>query len=103
LVLNLEYTPPDAPLMAQVLREAPQLRHLTFCVMGRADALRVLSEEFTSEPTFAELVHPKLRHFTVTTVFRQEGALPGVSGLRLRERLFPRLRRLTVDDEEYPV
>jgi hypothetical protein len=104
LTLRLGRTPPEAACMAQVLREAPQLRQLTFYVQARDHARWVLSEEFTSEPAFAGLVHPKLRHVAVTSMYREGGGpVPDVCGMRLRQRHFPRLRRLTMDDEEHPV
>jgi hypothetical protein len=104
LILRFEDTPPDAAFMARVLRAAPQLRQLTFYVMDRAHALRVLSDESASEPAFAELVHPKLRDVVVTSMFhRARGPVLGECGVRLRQRHFPRLRRLTVDNEEHPV
>jgi hypothetical protein len=90
--------------MARLLREASQLRQLTFYVQARADADFVLSEEFTSEPAFARLVHYGLRHIAIGSMFLPLARpLPGIWGMRLRQRLFPRLRRLSADDEEYPV
>jgi hypothetical protein len=104
LSLRFEDTPPEAAFMAQLLRAAPQLRQLTFYVQARDHALRVLSEESTSEPAFVGLVHSMLRHVVVTSMFHQaRGAVLGECGVRLRQRLFPRLRRLTVDNEEHPV
>jgi hypothetical protein len=87
--------------MARLLREAPQVRQLTFYVQARDHARWVLSEESASGPAFAGLV-PKLRHVVVTSIFREGGGpVPGVCGMR--QRHFPRLRRLTMDDEEHPV
>jgi hypothetical protein len=104
LTLNVEWTPPEATSVAQLLREAPQLRHLTFYMRTRDHARWVLSEEFTSEPAFAGLIHPRLRHIAVTCMqWKAGGPVPGVCGVRLRQRHFPRLRRLTVDGAEYPV
>jgi hypothetical protein len=98
------WTPPEAAVIARLLRAAPHLRQLTFYVMARAHAVWVLSGELTSEPAFAGLVHPRLRHVAVMSMFLQaDGPVSGVCGARLRERHFPRLRRLTMDDEEYPV
>jgi hypothetical protein len=48
--------------------------------------------------------HLQLRHLAVTSEESSlEVPLPGGCGVRLRQRHFPRLRRLTVGDTEYPV
>jgi hypothetical protein len=99
LTLKLGRKPPEAAFMARLLREAPHLRQLTCCVRVRAAARWVLSEEFTSEPALAEMVHLKLRHVAVACMLVQAGGpVRGVCGVRLRQRHFPHL-----DDEEYPV
>jgi hypothetical protein len=91
---------PDAAFMARLLCAAPCLRQLTFYVRESAHARRLLSDELA----FAGLAHPRLRHVAFT---RADSALdvpvPSGCGVRLRQRHFPRLRRLTVDGEEYPV
>jgi hypothetical protein len=101
LTLRLGGTPPEAAFMAGLLRQAPQLRQLAFYVQSRAHARWVLSEEFTSEPAFAGLVH--LRHVAISSEHPLCLPVPDGYGVRLRQRHFPNLRRLTVGDEEYPV
>jgi hypothetical protein len=106
LTLRFEDSPPDAATLARLLRAAPHLRRLTVSA-DNPDYVRWALEdeddfEFTNspEPPFAGLTHPRLRHFAIS------GDVPDVPdgcGVRLRERFFPRLRRLTVDEEEYPV
>jgi hypothetical protein len=101
LTLRLEgETSPEAAFMAQLLRGAPHLRRLTFHTYGWAHLSWVLSDEFTSEQG---LVHPRLRHVAFTSECVLDGSSPGGCGARLRQRHFPRLRRLTVAEEEYPV
>jgi hypothetical protein len=109
LTLKLEDMPPDAACMARLLRAAPQLRQLTIAVFYREHALVVFSDEFISEPAFTGLVHPRLRHVafsdkeaTCNDYRTADMPVPFRCGIRLR-RHFPRLRRLTVGDEEYPV
>jgi hypothetical protein len=52
-------------------------------------------------------MHPRLRHVAVTSMFREAGGpVRGVCGVLLRQRHFPRLRRLIAGAEsgvEYPV
>jgi hypothetical protein len=104
LALRLGGTPPEAAFMARLMRAAPQLRQLTFYVMDRVHALRVLSEESACEPAWAGLVHPRLRRIVVISLFRRTHSLVSRDcGVPLRQRHFPRLRRLTVDGEEFPV
>jgi hypothetical protein len=104
LTLKLEDTPPETTFMARLLRAAPQLRQLTFEVLVRDHALWALSDESTPKSAFAGLVHPKLRHIDVTSVYLPVHVhVSDGCGERLRHRHFPRLRRLTVNDAEYPV
>jgi hypothetical protein len=102
LTHRLGRTPPDAASTAKLLRTAPHLRKWTLDMFA-CDPTHgwPLSEQFTSEPAFAGLVHPKLRHVVATFMFQQ--VVPAKCGVRLRQRHFPRLRRLTVDEEEYPM
>jgi hypothetical protein len=101
LTLRLEgETPPETDLIAQLLRGAPHLRRLTFHADDWAHLRWVLSGEFTSE---SGLVHPRLRHVAFTSECVLDVSVLSDCGVRLRERHFPGLRRLTVDDEEYPV
>jgi hypothetical protein len=93
----------DAAFMARLLRVAPQLRQLTFHLDYPQDVQWVLSEAFTPKRSFRG-VHLQLRHLAVTSEYSDlDVRVPGGCGVRLRQRHFPRLRRLTVDDEEYPV
>jgi hypothetical protein len=95
--------------MTRLLREAPQLRQLTVDVFGTKDALWVLSDALIPEPpftgpAFVGLAHPRLRHLALTsTTYPLDVSVPRGCGARLRRRHFPRLRRLTVEDEDYPV
>jgi hypothetical protein len=68
-------------------------------------ALWVLSDASAPEElTFAGVAHPSLRHVAIINQYPpQDEPLPSDCGARLRQRYFPRLRRLTVYDEEYPV
>jgi hypothetical protein len=103
LTLRIDRTRPEAAFMARLLREAPLLRRWTFHAYDREDVLWGMSE-FTSKSAFAGLAHPKLRRIAVTSLyFQARGPAPSDCGVRLRQHHFPRLRRLTVDDLEYPV
>jgi hypothetical protein len=100
LTLRFEETDPVAATLARLLRAAPHLRQLTFNVDSR-DRLRwVLSEGLS--PVFAGLVHPRLRHVAIIGQRPPLDVSDGC-GVRLREHHFPRLRRLTVAEEEHPV
>jgi hypothetical protein len=104
LTLRRGMMPPEATSMARLLRLAPRLRQFTFDARRCQHALWVLSDAFTPEPPFVGLVHPRLRHFVVINWERHvDVPVPRGCGARLRQRHFPRLRRLTVDDEDYPV
>jgi hypothetical protein len=107
LTVRLGIQPPLTASMAWLLREAPQLRQLTFRVFRTEHTVWVLSHEAPSESAFAGLVHPRLRHVVVSCEHSESNHVdvpaPGGCGARLRQQHFPRLRRLTVDDEEYPV
>jgi hypothetical protein len=99
LTVGLGRTLPDAALLARLLRAAPHLQQLAFCVYVWEHALWVLSDEFTPE-----LVHPRLQRVAVFGKNSSPtGPVPSGCGVRLRQRHFPRLRRLTVYDEAYPV
>jgi hypothetical protein len=102
LTLRLGEKPPDAAFMSWLLRAAPQLRQFTFDVYRHDHVRWILSDEFTPEPAFAGLAHLRLRHIAVIGVSFAPGE-PAPDGVRLRQRHFPRLRRLTVDGEEQPV
>jgi hypothetical protein len=94
--------------MARMLRAAPQLRKLTFdvCEYWSVEALWVLRGACTLDAVFAGLFHLRLRHVAIglyPTGYRREVPVPDGCGVRLRQRHFPRLRRLIANDEEYPV
>jgi hypothetical protein len=106
LTLSFRSLPPDAMFVAQTLRAAPQLRRLTFdgvlIFRGRWGSLK----DFFTEPAFAGLNHPRLRHIVVTGGCLRGSNVPVPPeewGVQLRQRPFPCLRRLTVKDEEYAV
>jgi hypothetical protein len=109
LTLRLRCRPPQMACMPWLLREAPQLRQLTFDVFGCKHALWVLSDAATPKPpftgpAFVGLAHPRLRHLALTSMtYPLDVSVPRGCGARLRQRHFPRLRRLTVQDEDYPV
>jgi hypothetical protein len=107
LTVELGAKPPETAAVAQLLGAAPHLRQLTFDMFEFKHALWVLSE---SDPILAGVVHSKLRHVAITSKYYPQNSpvpfpVPAGCGVRLRQRHFPRLRlrRLTVDDEEYPV
>jgi hypothetical protein len=120
LTLRLDETEASGALgaasTARLLRAAPQLRKLTFdvCECARVEALWVLSDAVTADTVFAGLFHPRVRHVAITsekisitgvypTRYRVEVPVSDGCGVRLRQRHFPRLRRLTANEEEYPV
>jgi hypothetical protein len=101
LTIRLGFNPPETAVVARLMSEAPH---------GFEHALWVLSETFTPEPAFAKVVHSRLRHVGITSKYYPQDLpvpvpvpVPDGCGMRLRQRHFPRLRRLTVDDEEHPV
>jgi hypothetical protein len=86
--------------MARLPRAVPHLWQLTLHVYEFEHARHVLSEE----PAFTGVIHPTLRRVAITTIHSSADLLvPDDYGVRLRQRHFPRLRRFTVKDEEYPV
>jgi hypothetical protein len=89
--------------IARLLREAPQLRQLTFDVHYWVPWF--FSDPFTLVQDRTGLIHPKLRHVAINSnrYSSLDGAVPDGYGVRLRQRYFPRLRQFTLDDEEYPV
>jgi hypothetical protein len=97
LTLRIAGTPPAPAFLTRLLRAAPHLRQLTFDVRGSTDMRWVLSDV----PAYAGLAHPELRHVALVSMHSEP--VPDGCGVRLRQRHFPRLRRLTVDDEEYSV
>jgi hypothetical protein len=90
---------PDAAFVARLLRAAPHLRQLTLDFCDPADLRWVLSDV----PACAGLAHSCLRHVVLVGLSHSPLDVPDGCGARLRQRHFPRLRRLTMDDEEYPV
>jgi hypothetical protein len=104
LTIKFESPKLEAAFVARLLRAAPQLRQLTFDVYFPEDAQWVLSGAFTRERSFMRPFHPQLRHLAITSEHSPMGVrVSGGCGVRLRQRHFPRLRRLTVEDEDYPV
>jgi hypothetical protein len=92
---------------ARLLRAAPQLRLLTvdICDEGEEeDAVWLSAAELITDPAFAGLVHPRLRHLAVGCEYDarpDDGAAD--CAFVLQQRQFPRLRRLTLDEQDYPV
>jgi hypothetical protein len=87
-----------APGLARPLRAAPQLLLLTVDseIGGKA----------ISEAAFAELgVHPQLRHLVIECPLssRLDKLAAEDCAFQLRQRYFPRLRRLTVNKQGYSV
>jgi hypothetical protein len=104
LTIKFESPKLEAAFVARLLRAAPELRQLTFDVYYPKDAQWVLSEAFTPVWAFMRPFHLQLRHLAITSESSPMGVrVPGGCGARLRQRHFPRLRRLTVEDEDYPV
>jgi hypothetical protein len=107
LTIRLGVRTPERPLMALVLRAAPQLRHFTFDVFRTLwrNALDLFSgPHFALRRSCPLLVHLQLRHVAIKSEDSPlDVPVPGGCGVRLRRRHFPRLRRLTVGQEEYPV
>jgi hypothetical protein len=94
--------------MARLLRAAPQLRRLTFeMYFARYEDVHwILSGAFRPAGSFMVMpFHLQLRHLAVSseTLPVDDVPVPRGCGVRLRQRHFPRLRRLTVGDTEYPV
>jgi hypothetical protein len=104
LIVRFGHKLQEATFGALLLRAAPHLRQLTVHTYVWAHVRWVLSDNFPSQ---LNLVHPRLRHVAFTNEcpprVRQDVPVPNGCGVRLRQRHFPRLRRLTVDEEEYPV
>jgi hypothetical protein len=96
--LSIQVPHLEAPDLVRLLRAAPQVRRLTINP-ERA------STKHIPEAVFAELVHLRLRHLIVERPrdprFDTEPAVD--CGILLRQRSLPRLRRLTVNGQEYPV
>jgi hypothetical protein len=101
LALTFGRTPPNAAVVARLLRAAPQLRQLSLHLHFRENMRWALSDAFTPACAFAGIVHPMLRHIVVT-MSSLDVIVPAGCGVQLRQRHFPGLRRLTVDEEEYP-
>jgi hypothetical protein len=105
LTIRLDGPLPVGAFMARLLRAAPHLRQLTFYAYEWPDVRWVFSDAFTSVPARTGVAHAQLRHVAITSSqdTALDGPVPDGCGVRLRQRHFPRLRRLTVKDEEYPV
>jgi hypothetical protein len=101
LTVTIGHVTPRTGFSARLLRAAPHLRRLTFCVFGWVLARCVLLRELTT----GSARHPRLRHVAINGQYLRMDDVPPPDecGLRLRQHQFPRLRRLTVEDEEFPV
>jgi hypothetical protein len=103
LTLKFEGGLPDG-LVAWLLRSAPHLRQLTFDVGFPEDVHWVLARAFTPQRFVMRPFHLQLRQLAISSEDSPLDVLvPQGRGLRLRQRHFPRLRRLTVGEREYPV
>jgi hypothetical protein len=119
LTLRVEEEPPEVTSMGRLLRATPQLRKLTFdvCEWEYADNSPwfLSKDSVTPGMVFATgLFHLRLRHVAVNSLFVATPSLyptrsahdvpvPDGCGVLLRQRHFPRLRRFSANDEEYPV
>jgi hypothetical protein len=94
----------EAPDLARLLRAAPQLRRLTIDIFYfvEDDPLWLIARAPISDPAFAGLVHRRLRHLVVSCDLDEEFD-DGAAAVVLQQRHFPRLRMLTVNDQQYPV
>jgi hypothetical protein len=92
------------PDLAWLLRAAPHLRRLTVKIFYRVrqDPFWLTATDPITDPAFVGLVHPWLRHLNLAVSCEHA---PGVAdcAFLLQQRHFPRLRRLTLNKEEYPV
>jgi hypothetical protein len=92
--------------IARLLFAAPLLRRLTVQVADWGEEIpRLLVVELITDPAFAGLVHPRLRHLIVEcgSDAQPDSAAAADCAFVLQQRRFPRLRRLTLDDQDYPV
>jgi hypothetical protein len=100
---------------ARVLRAAPQLRRLTvefnFVFETSDEEMEddeeeedaAEGEEEEEDPALAEVVHPRLRHLAIDCFSGCVADEVADWVVMLQERYFPRLRRFTVDDQDFPV
>jgi hypothetical protein len=96
----------EAPDLARLLRAAPQLRRLTvdICFRIKEASLWLTAGAPITHPAFAGLVHARLRHLVVGCDHaRPDGGAADDCAVLLQQHHFPRLRRLTLNEEEYPV
>jgi hypothetical protein len=94
----------EAPDLARLLHSAPQLRRLTIDIFDLVEEapLWLTAGEPIADPAFVGLVHTRLRHLVVSC--DQDGEFDdGAAAVVLQQRHFPRLRRLTLNGQEYPV
>jgi hypothetical protein len=99
----------EPPELARVLRAAPQLRRLTLETKSQGlradnDPLWLIAGGPISDPACAGLVHTRLRHLVLRCENdpRPNDVTPDCAFL-LQQSHFPRLRRLTFNEREYPV
>jgi hypothetical protein len=86
----------DGSDVARILRAAPNLRHF-------AGGWLRGGVSWSTDPNFAELVHPWLRSVHIVSARDDAGPPSADCASQLRLRHFPRLQQLVVDDAEYYV
>jgi hypothetical protein len=93
-----------APDLTRLLRAAPQLRRLTLILdRDEEDPLWLTAADPVVDLAFAGLVHRWLRHLIVVHNGPRPGEMAADCAVILKQRHFPRLRRLTINRHEYPV
>jgi hypothetical protein len=93
-----------APDLVRLLRAAPQLRRFTVVITKQEeDAHGFSAAELIDGPTaLAGLAHHWLRHLIIYNCPRPGEVASNCAALR-QERRLPRLRRLTLNEQDYPV
>jgi hypothetical protein len=94
----------EAPDLARVLRAAPELRRLTIIIFYSVEdaPLWLTAGVPIADPAFVGLVHTRLRHLVVSCD-QDEEFDDGAAAVVLQQRHFPKLRRVTLNGQEYPV
>jgi hypothetical protein len=101
--LSIAGPKPTAPDLARLLRAAPQLRQLTLELWSRVgEGFFLTAGEPITDPAFAGLIHARLRHLIIENGPRPD-CVAADCAFVLQQRHFPRLRRLAVNKQEYPV
>jgi hypothetical protein len=103
-VRDLRTRTQTASHLARLLRAAPQLRRVTVEIFKQPEDVSfwLTAGEPITDPAFAGMVHHQLRHLIVRNGPRPENVAADCAVV-LRQRHFPRLRRVTVDEQDYPV